>query len=249
MRRESKKNCLAKGLAGILCALILGLFFCQPIFAARLEAWTDCSLTLLLGEGETHTQNPLQGGKIALYFVAGVSSSANGSGVDDQGREQKAGYLTGGAAYDVSAGQFAGSEALAGLEGFTKEELDAKNASIAEALLREVGALSVQPLQTANIANGRVSFTGLSTGLYLLTQTEDSEDGRRLHPFLLSIPDAKGAYDVVAAPKLGFSTPSFTPTPTLPPNIPQTGQLWWPVPVLGILGLDFLALGLVLRKK
>ena len=37
------------------------------------------------------------------------------------------------------------------------------------------------------------------------------------------------------------------PTPT-PPPIPQTGQLWWPVPVLLLLGGCLVAMGLVWRK-
>lgn len=37
--------------------------------------------------------------------------------------------------------------------------------------------------------------------------------------------------------------------PNLPPNIPQTGLVWWPVPVLAVLGLALIAIGLVLRRK
>ena len=49
--------------------------------------------------------------------------------------------------------------------------------------------------------------------------------------------------------RLSYSIAIIREAQPVPPVIPQTGQLWWPVPVLGILGLDFLALGLVLRKK
>jgi len=43
--------------------------------------------------------------------------------------------------------------------------------------------------------------------------------------------------------------PPPTPTPpTPPPRLPQTGQLWWPVPVLLVLGLFFVATGLLRRK-
>lgn len=38
------------------------------------------------------------------------------------------------------------------------------------------------------------------------------------------------------------------PTPT-PPPIPQTGQLWWPVPVLALLGVTLLAAGLLWRRE
>ena len=52
--------------------------------------------------------------------------------------------------------------------------------------------------------------------------------------------------------------PSPTPTPTTPPptpptppdepDLPQTGQLWWPVPVLAFAGAVLIALGLI-RKR
>lgn len=32
-------------------------------------------------------------------------------------------------------------------------------------------------------------------------------------------------------------------------KLPQTGQLWWPVPVLALAGLVLVAIGLRLRKK
>ena len=44
-----------------------------------------------------------------------------------------------------------------------------------------------------------------------------------------------------------------TPTPTTPkptnPTLPQTGQLWWPVPLLVMGGLLFLVIGLFYRKR
>ena len=38
------------------------------------------------------------------------------------------------------------------------------------------------------------------------------------------------------------------PTPPRTPRLPQTGQLWWPVPILAGLGFIFLVTGLVRRK-
>ena len=43
--------------------------------------------------------------------------------------------------------------------------------------------------------------------------------------------------------------PPPPPTPTPPPKIPQTGQLWWPVPVLLIVGMGLLAMGFIWRKE
>ena len=44
-------------------------------------------------------------------------------------------------------------------------------------------------------------------------------------------------------------TPPPPPTPTPPPKIPQTGQLWWPVPVLMLIGAGLLAMGFAVRKE
>ena len=82
-------------------------------------------------------------------------------------------------------------------------------------------------------------------------------------------------YAVSAAPKSGITTPppsvtpSHTPTPTHTPwptytphypivtytpgksyvYLPQTGQLWWPVPVLAALGVVLVISGLLLRRR
>lgn len=49
-------------------------------------------------------------------------------------------------------------------------------------------------------------------------------------------------------------TPTTPTTPTTPdtpgkPTLPQTGQLWWPVPLLLAVGLLFLVLGLLRRRR
>ena len=38
------------------------------------------------------------------------------------------------------------------------------------------------------------------------------------------------------------------PPPPPPPSLPQTGQLWWPVPVLAVAGLFMMAVGLLRRR-
>lgn len=42
---------------------------------------------------------------------------------------------------------------------------------------------------------------------------------------------------------------SQTPPGNTSGKLPQTGQLWWPVPLLGCLGFLFLAVGMIKRKK
>ena len=213
--------------AAVFAAVLALRVLTVPVFAAEPEDRKDCSITLLLGEGEDHLRNPLRGGSIALYQVAAVHF----------GDELY---------YDAAQGQFAGSETLSQLRKLTQKELDRQNAPLTDALLKEAEKTGIEPLR-----EGKVRFSGLSVGLYLLCQKEVSEEGRCMNAFLLSVPDAAGDYAPEAAPKPGLYRPTtpLTPTPTPPPEIPQTGQLWWPVLLLGFLGLVLLALGFLLRPR
>ncbi|MBR5453524.1 MAG: Cna B-type domain-containing protein [Clostridia bacterium] len=45
------------------------------------------------------------------------------------------------------------------------------------------------------------------------------------------------------------TTPPCTNTTTPPPDLPQTGQLWWPVPILLIIGIFFVTMGIINRRS
>ena len=71
----------------------------------------------------------------------------------------------------------------------------------------------------------------------------------------MSIPqndDGKLNYDVVTKPKVSpekeTTPPPKKPTPP-PKRVPQTGQLWWPVMVMGVAGAIFVTFGLVRKMK
>lgn len=44
-------------------------------------------------------------------------------------------------------------------------------------------------------------------------------------------------------------TNTLTTMPTTPPDIPQTGLTWWPVPLMAILGLTLVIIGWAMRRK
>ena len=106
-------------------------------------------------------------------------------------------------------------------------------------------------------ANGQVSFDGLEAGLYLVMQDARGEGENRffLSPFLISIPyrnaDGSLAYDITADAKpIGVYKEQVPPPPApTPKKIPQTGQLWWPVAMLGAAGVLFVVMGMVRRSK
>lgn len=124
--------------------------------------------------------------------------------------------------------------------------------------------------------DGKVVFSNLKLGLYLIAQDTAAKGYSNMKAFLVSVPlydDGQYVYHVNAEPKAGTvtkqpkttetstvttetsthttSTSTRTTTTTSQPKklaskLPQTGQLWWPVAVLAIVGGCSLIVG---RKK
>ena len=236
-------------LALVLCLAALTFTVARPpAYAAPDLTKTDCSITLTLKD--------MEGGTVALYRVAGIKQE---QGIDT---------------YDISVGDFADSETAARIPGLSQRELDAQNRALSAKLVKEAEEQKLTPRATAVNTDNKVAFRDLSVGLYLIQQTVASRGDKKLTPFLISIPqqDAETGeeiYDVVSQPKTGYSVPLLTPSPTPPrptvtpsypiytPNgdtpkytkLPQTGQLWWPVPVMAALGLALLVAGVALRRR
>lgn len=105
-------------------------------------------------------------------------------------------------------------------------------------------------------ANGELCFsTNVKPGLYLLLQSTAAPGFEKMKPVVVSVPfiDPKTGeyrYDVDATVKPALerdvTTPPPTPTPAPGSNLPQTGQLNWPVPVMAVLGLLCVLSGLAL---
>lgn len=108
--------------------------------------------------------------------------------------------------------------------------------------------------QTVNVIEGKGTFHGLSTGLYLIIQETAADGYSKLNAFLVSVPYLEnGAYQyhVTASMKseLEREPEPTDPAPTEPddPELPQTGQLNWPIPLLAVSGLVLFTAGWVLR--
>lgn len=96
--------------------------------------------------------------------------------------------------------------------------------------------------------NGQVVFDDLELGLYLLIQKKAAPGYAAIAPFLVSVParqEGSYLYDVNASPKVSLE-PKPTEPPTTQPNLPQTGQTNWPVPVLAAAGLLLITGGVLL---
>lgn len=211
-------------IAVFLTVLAVMLFLTAPISAQELpDPQRIGSLTLWMAfDGQS-----LDGGSLTLYRV-GVLSVSDGN----------AGFLP-----------------VRELEdGPALTELDDPG------LARELAALAQSRNLTgiqAEILMGWVTFAPLEPGLYVVTQKDSqaTEGFDAIQPFLISLPrweNGSYVYDLTAAPKVPLvpaETPPpppsepTTPPPDDPPDIPQTGQLNWPVPVLAASGMTLFLLG------
>ena len=210
---------------------------------------SDCSIDLSLSYQKDGKTVALSGGSLALYTVAAV-------------REEN-GYV-----FDVAAGKFASVEGVSKIPSMNSAELDKNNADLANAMAAAATSGNIKADAEGEIRSGKVSFQNLKAGLYLIMQQKASDGNRRINPFLISIPDEKGKYNLSAAPKNGIDIPA-TPTPVrrITPKItvtqrpkvtttvrkttvlPKTGQEWWPVCVLAVIGVAALTAGRRVRTE
>lgn len=91
-------------------------------------------------------------------------------------------------------------------------------------------------------SNGCILFDDLQPGLYLLIRTKvaDKNADFSCDPAFYSVPaweDGMWKYDVTVAPKFSWTDPE------IPENLPQTGQLKWPIPILLLTGMGFFFVG------
>lgn len=136
--------------------------------------------------------------------------------------------------------------AVSGVEGFTLRftSEDLRSPERITALVAYVEEKALPACATAGNENGKAVFQPMQTGLYLIVQTQASTGYQPISPFLISLPMQVGGtyeYEVAAEGKFELET---KPTDS---TLPQTGQTYWPVPILAGLGLCLLAAGCFLR--
>lgn len=114
---------------------------------------------------------------------------------------------------------------------------------LAEEWAAHITAVSVSPAAVGvTDGDGRVRFGGegeaLTPGLYFVPGIRCAAEGGRVYrtqPFSVLLDGC----DAAAWPKCAENDD---------PRLPQTGQLWWPVPLLAAAGLALLTAGLLRRK-
>ena len=181
----------------------------------------------------TYKKKPVSGGKLALYRVGDVH--------EDDGNYS-----------------FVPAE---GITGFTFDNV--QSADLAAKLAKYVSTKKISAIKTVTVSSkGTAVFKDLTPGLYLVVQKTAASGYGKASPFLVSLPYLDGeeyVYDVKADPKTELE-PTVKPTGAPPTEAPssdtpsgnrlaQTGQLWWPVPLLICAGLACIVLGLLRRRK
>lgn len=216
----------------LLAAAVLMLTAAFPVRSHAAPPDLEKKGSVSLKMKDPDTGKTVSGGKMTLYFVAAA-------------KEENGNYSF------VYRKDFSGcTQPLENLE----------SAELAKELAAYAKQQEVKGRTTDIGEDGRVSFSDLETGLYLMVQTEASSGYYPVAPFLVTIPGkdrGEWVYDVDALPKLELESKPGEPekpgepgreTPPEPgKRLPQTGQLNWPVPVLTILGLLFFAAGWGLR--
>ena len=133
-------------------------------------------------------------------------------------------------------------------------ELDADKINSGELAASYADYIKEKKIEGQSIAvdeSGKAVAENLELGLYLILQNEAAKGYAPINPFLVLIPVIDGdnlIYDVDATPKVGTVTeepdkPDDNPPSKPPGKLPQTGQLWWPVPILAVVGILFFAIG------
>ena len=149
---------------------------------------------------------------------------------------------------------------VAAIKGTIPAFGDIQSPELAEDLAKlkdKLTAVTETPVTVGgNGKKGIAEFRNLHFGLYLAVHETAASGYGKTKPFLVSVPylaDGDYCYDVKTVPKTDLEREG---EPTPPPSsgggggkLPQTGQLWWPVPVLICMGLGCIAVGLIRRRE
>lgn len=216
------------GLLALLFLLALPLpAAAQPVPDESLNG--HCSITVSM----TYKGKAVRGGKLALYKVGDVA-------------ENDGNY------------SFVPVEAIRGdIPAFGNIESPELAGELCK-LESKLTPVTVLPKKVGE--DGNATFSDLTFGLYLVVQKTAASGYGKTAPFLVSVPYLYAdeyQYDVTSQPKtdLEREVPTKPTSPTTKPTtssgggkkLPQTGQLWWPVPVLACAGLGCIAVGLFRR--
>lgn len=186
----------------------------------------------------TDTGKAISGGTITLYQVATATQKSGENGYVLTGEFKESGISLAGISESAAGMQ----ELASGLEGYVDEH-------------------TVTGTTATVDQSGQARWTDLELGLYLVVHTAPATGYAPVHSFLITVPrylDGTYLYDVDAKPKTGTADTAVQKPSGLSPSaakasltggkLPQTGQLWWPVPVLAFAGVLLVMAGWYRRR-
>lgn len=217
----------------ISAVLALSLLICLPLGASAHPVPDEsqnghCSITVTM----RYKGKPVSGGTVNLYKVGNVH--------EDDGN------------YSF--------QPVDALKDVISEFGDIQSPDLAQKLAKQEKKLTPVTSKPVTIGkNGTAEFTNLDLGLYLVVQKTAASGYQKISPFLVSVPyleEGVYVYDVKTGPKTELEREVKPTTPTTPHSssdsggkLVQTGQLWWPVPVLICAGLGCIVVGLFRRRR
>ncbi len=212
---------MQKKLIVLLLLPLLVFGFCTQVSAVEgANPDKQCSITFLLDFDGT----PLEGGSLTLYRVGQISEEGD---------------------------RFVLVDSLP-QEGLSFDNL--QDPELAK-ILNELAFEHNLPSYKTSVVDGKAVFSDLKTGVYVANQLSGDEipGYAAINPFLISLPQWQNdtyVYDITASPKVPLVPSSTEPTePTEPDDttdLPQTGQLNWPVPLMAVLGFALFGIGWIL---
>lgn len=211
---------MKRRMLAVLCAFALLCTVTATAYAA-VEA-IDFSRKGTISLAMSYKGNPVPGGSMTAYRVAYAAKVDTGYALI---------YL---AEYESST---------YGLDHFDEPGM----AQELSGITKEKGVAGIK--KTID-GTGKVVFDGLELGLYLMVQEDPAPGYHVVEPFLVAVPgcDNEGHYyyEVDGSPKLALEPKPETPPP---PELPDTGQFNWPVPVMGTAGAVLFFGGWLLRRS
>ncbi len=159
--------------------------------------------------------------------------------------------------------EFAGVKSKVGDKFRTAESNSSEVKELAEQLKiwADTPVNKVKPLYSdkETDGNGNVTFENLVPGYYLIVSESVTENNMKYSadPVLIALAgtDTEGYNRKVEMKSERTKVPSTTPPPTTPPpttprgELPNTGVLWWPVPILAGAGFLLLLIGRIAERK
>ncbi len=207
----------------VIILVVIGLMntLCASVFAAEAG-----SITVHTKEAQNKSQ-PIAGVQVTLYYIAQLANDNSTHYINTSEFASFSGKLTWNSASDC-------------------EEL-------ASQLYDYVKNQGVKGETKVTDKDGQALFGNLNKGLYLVVQSgKESEKYKTFIPALIEVPlydSNQYEYNINLYPKMD-SKPTSTPTIPIPDpdtpgggDLPSTGMLQWPIPIMAVAGCVCIIVG------